>query len=69
MSSNWQRVENVLSTMDSLVIQNSKFQELIRYNDAYVWVVFLKGSKLDYSNSSLTISKVEIEHHRIEVSP
>ena len=52
----------------SIVIRNNKFQELIRYNFTSAWVVSWEGPKLDSTNSSLAISKVEIAHHGIEVA-
>ena len=52
----------------SIVIRNNKFQELIRYNFTGAWVVSWEGPKLDSTNSSLAISKVEIAHHGIEVA-
>ena len=51
----------------SIVIRNNKFQELLRYNFKDAWVVSWEGPKLDSTNSSLAISKVEIAHHGIEV--
>ena len=52
----------------SIVIRNNKFQELVRYNFTNAWVVSWEGPKLDSTNSSLAISKVEIAHHGIEVA-
>ena len=50
-----------------IVMRNNMFHEVLRTDSMNAWGVSREGLTLDSVNSSLSISKVEIAPHGIEV--